>query len=42
MKTMTHLTIEFRKDVDITNIIEEIRETIEDKFGIQIVEINNS
>ena len=37
---MVELNIVFRKDVDITNIIEEMRELIEDHFGIEIVEMN--
>jgi len=41
---MTNLEIVFRKDTDIENIRDELRESvrefIEDKFGIEIVEIN--
>ena len=41
---MTNIEIVFRKDTDIENIrdemVEAIREFVEDKFGIEIVEIN--
>jgi len=41
---MTSITINFRKDLDITNIEEDLRESIrefiEDKFGIEIVSID--
>jgi len=37
---MSSITINFRKDVDIENIREEIRETIEDTFGIEIVSMD--
>jgi len=37
---MTKIEMRFNKNVDVSEIVEEIRETIEDKFGIEILEIN--
>lgn len=37
---MNSIEIVFRDDTDIEDIREEIRETIEEHFGIEIVEIN--
>ena len=34
------MEIRFRKDTDVEGIKEEMRELIEDHFGIEILEIN--
>jgi len=37
---MSSITINFRKDTDVEDIREEIRELIEDTFGIEIISID--